>query len=188
MSVDRLRLLHGPYAAPAVGRGDVLTCERLGREVRVGGLSDAPIPWPRVLKTGSPSLILCEDLARAVRTESEIAVSHHWGVGVVTVWAWRKALGVGRVTEGTSRLHREYKPIKLPDDVAAEGRRQAALPENRAKMAEAKRGSLLPPQTRAALLAAVKGRKQPPDQIRKRVESRKAAKAARRAARESKDI
>jgi hypothetical protein len=29
-------------------------------------------------------------------------------VRTTTVWKWRKALGVGIATPGTSRLHREY--------------------------------------------------------------------------------
>ena len=38
------RLL-GSYAAPAFAVGDVVTCARRG-EVRIVGLSSAPIPWP----------------------------------------------------------------------------------------------------------------------------------------------
>lgn len=148
MAVDRLRLLHGPYVAPAVKRGDALFCEKADREVKVGGLSDAPIQWPRRLKTGTPSLILCGDLIRAVRTESVIAVAHWWGVNAVTVWKWRKALGVPQVNEGTGRLYRDYHPEKLPDDVAAVGRENAAKPEAVAKMAASKTGK--PAHPRAA--------------------------------------
>lgn len=180
MAVDRLALLYGPYAAPVVKRGDALPCERLGRDIEIGGLSDAPIQWPYALKTGRRSLILCGDLVRAVQVESEIAIAHWWGVGLTTVWAWRKALGIGRTTSGTSRLHRDYKPAKLTDEATARGRSKALTPEAIAKNAEKHRGKPSPPQTRAALLAAVKGRKQSPDHIRSRVESYKATVRGRR--------
>jgi hypothetical protein len=38
------RLL-GTYQTPAFSYGDVVRCDRRG-EVRIVGLSDAPIPWP----------------------------------------------------------------------------------------------------------------------------------------------
>lgn len=150
---ERLKLLYGPYEPPRARRGDVLTCEYRGRDVKVGGMSsDAPIQWPTALKTGKRSLIVCGDLARAVRTESEIAVAHHWGVSVVTVWYWRKALGVPQITEGTARLYEDYKPEKLTDDVVALGREHAREPEVRERMAETKRGVPAHPNTRAALM------------------------------------
>ena len=46
-----------------------------------------------------------DTLKRAVQRESEAAVMHWWGVGTDTVWKWRRALGVGRATTGTSALH-----------------------------------------------------------------------------------
>jgi hypothetical protein len=45
---------------------------------------------------GSPGIIVDEELARAVRRESALAVMHWWGVSNVTVIRWRKALGVNR--------------------------------------------------------------------------------------------
>ena len=88
------KLLFGPYLPPRVRRGQILVCEFRGEVVKVGGLTDAPIMWPRVLKTGSPSVIVCGDLVRAIRTESAAAVAYHWGVSETTVWKWRKSLGV----------------------------------------------------------------------------------------------
>jgi hypothetical protein len=35
-------------------------------------------------------------------------VAHWWGVRPLQVWKWRKALGVGATTEGTSRLRSAY--------------------------------------------------------------------------------
>lgn len=149
------RLLYGPYIAPAVRPGDTLFDERRGMVV-VGGYTDAPIPWPRARKTGKPSLILCGDLTEAVRSESVKAICHHFGVGVVTVWAWRKALCVGRMTDGTKELYRDIMPDKLPPDVIAKGRESAASPESRAKTSKAKKGRPMHPATQAALLVAVK--------------------------------
>ena len=100
------RALIGVYRPPVVQLGDWLHDEIDGR-VEVGGYSDGPVPWPRRLKTGRPSLILCGDLVRAVRTESAVAIAHHFGVGSVTVSKWRVALGVDRQNnEGTQSLYR----------------------------------------------------------------------------------
>jgi hypothetical protein len=76
---ERTRLLHGPYAAPPCRVGDVLTCERYGGS-RVAEMSSGRIPWPVCRAPGRPRRILCSDLARAVRVESEAAVAHWWGV------------------------------------------------------------------------------------------------------------
>lgn len=152
---DRIALLHGPYQSPRVKRGDWLEDGMHGL-VPVGGYSDGLIAWPRRRKTGKASLILCDDLVRAVQVESEIAVAHWWGVSIGTVYAWRKTLGVGRITEGTDRLYRDYKPVKIPDDMAAVGRVHAAQPEAKARMAATKRGKPATAGTRAALLAAAK--------------------------------
>jgi hypothetical protein len=93
------RLL-GKYRTPSFRLGDV----------RITGLSDAPIPWPRgqtLPSGGGRALILYGDLALAVRRESAEAVMHFWGVKHHTVWQWRKALWVGQHTEGTRKRNRE---------------------------------------------------------------------------------
>jgi len=102
-AVDRFKLLHGPYRPPKTRRDAKLFCEVRGT-VTVGGYHDGPIPWPRVKKGGRPCLILCGDLVRAVRSESRLAVAHHFGVAEETVWTWRKALGLPQYTEGTRKL------------------------------------------------------------------------------------
>jgi DNA-binding XRE family transcriptional regulator len=153
---DRNRLLHGPYAAPACRRGDVLACEYRGQDLRVGGLTDAPIPWPRALKTGVPSLIVCGDLARAVRSESELAIAHHWGVGLTTVWKWRQALGVDRMNEGTTRLYGDYRPEKIGAEAYAKMAETMRAPEMRERLAGPRRGKPAHPNTLAALLEAAK--------------------------------
>jgi hypothetical protein len=106
-------LIAGPYAAPRcrVGRG--LYCLVRG-DVAVRGMTDAPVPWPyTTVRGGTPSLIVCGDLARAVAVESAAAVARHWGVGRKVVSGWRRALGVGRMTEGTRRRWSELAEAKL---------------------------------------------------------------------------
>jgi hypothetical protein len=75
----------------------------------VYGWSSAPIPWPRCVRLEPPQrgrgLLVDEELARAVRHESALAVAHWWGVHLSTVLNWRKALGVTRTNnEGSHRL------------------------------------------------------------------------------------
>src|ERR1700722_8149266 len=85
---DKCRLLHGPYNAPALHRGDRATCHLRG-DVRITSWADARISWPRcqVLKgRGGCGLLLDDELARAVRTESAAAVSYWWGVSEGVVW------------------------------------------------------------------------------------------------------
>lgn len=142
-------LLCAPYTAPAVRRGDWIMDELLGL-VEVGGWTGAPIPWPYRRRTGSPSLILTDDLVRAVRCEAELAICDQWGVSKGTVYKWRKALGVGRITQGTHKLLRDNTGV--PAEAAARGRERARSPENRAKIAAAKTGVPAHPNTRAALL------------------------------------
>jgi hypothetical protein len=47
---------------------------------------------------------LCGDLIRAVRREAKLTVAYHWGVSTITVYKWRKFLGVSEWNEGSSRL------------------------------------------------------------------------------------
>lgn len=149
-------MIGGPYSAPAVRAGDWLDDEIDGR-LEVGGWTSAPLSWPRRKKTGRHSLILTAELARAVSTESAEAICYWWGVGPTKVWMWRQALGVGRVTEGTRMLLQERTGV--PPEAARRGRRRAASPESRAKMAATKRGKPMHPATRAALLKASRRRK-----------------------------
>src|SRR5262249_43247992 len=68
--------LLGTYRTPRFEYGDVVTCARRG-DVRIVGLSEAPIPWPigQTLPRGrARALVLYGDLAGAVRRESAEAV------------------------------------------------------------------------------------------------------------------
>jgi hypothetical protein len=52
-------------------------------------------------------LLVDEQLARAVRSESVAAICHWWGVGRSLVHRWRRAMGVSRTNNpGTLRLIR----------------------------------------------------------------------------------
>jgi hypothetical protein len=107
---DRTKLLFGAYQAPRLRKGDRATCLYKDCDVVVTGWTDARISWPRCLPVGTkghPSLLVDEELARAVRHESAAALRHWWGVSVGVAWRWRKALGVGRTNcPGSQRLVR----------------------------------------------------------------------------------
>jgi hypothetical protein len=74
---DRSRLLFGPYRTPRCRVGQRVRCLARGA-VTVHALTDAPIPWPVGKRGRALSLVLCGDLARAVRRESVVAVAHWW--------------------------------------------------------------------------------------------------------------
>jgi hypothetical protein len=93
-------VLRGSYTPPDLQRGDQTGCLVRDCTLVVSSWSDAPISWPRgcpaVQSPGSASLIVDEELARAVRHESAAALRYWWGVSNKTVAKWRKALGVNR--------------------------------------------------------------------------------------------
>jgi len=104
----KCRLLFGPYRAPILHVGDVAACLYRDGDVRIKGWSEGRIPWPQGVPGGGrsrPTLLVDDELARAVRNESALAVKFWWGVGKKSLWRWRKALGVGRTdSEGSRRL------------------------------------------------------------------------------------
>src|SRR5262249_19222768 len=94
--------------------------------------------WPRCRALDCPGcgsgLLVDEELARAVRNESALAIMHWWGVTHGSVTRWRRALGVKRLdTPGTIRLRREVteetarklKGKKLPARLVKQRREQA---------------------------------------------------------------
>ncbi len=163
---ERIRLLYGPYATPLVQPGQSVTCARRGKVI-VRGLSNGRIPWPVTGVGGPPSLILMGGLITAVRREACQAVAHWWGVSRVIVSRWRRALGVGAVNEGTSRLHRELAQEPGCREGLERARLQALTPEARAKIAAKSRGRRLSPEARQKVAAARRGRPMPEETRRK---------------------
>jgi hypothetical protein len=96
---EKCRLLHGPYRPPRLRVGARTDCNVRGTVV-ITSWADARISWPRCRPLegkGHPSLLVDDELARAVRTEAAAAVCHWWGVSQGVVVRWRKALGVNRL-------------------------------------------------------------------------------------------
>jgi hypothetical protein len=170
---ERFKLLFGPYRSPRCRVGKRLRCVLRG-ELVVRGISDALIPWPQAKsRWGRMFLIVCGDLVKAVRRESVIAVAHWWGVSDLTVWTWRKALGVGATTEGTSRLRREYFSQPWAEEARERGWAKARDPEHREKIAAAKRGKPRPPHVIDAVRRAHTGKRHSPEARRKMSEAQR---------------
>jgi hypothetical protein len=158
---DRFKLLHGPYHAPPVKRGDVVFCEARG-DVLVAGETAAPIPWPVGKKGRAKAPILFGGLVDAVKKESNQAVAYWWGVTPQTVTKWRKALDVPRANEGTHRLHHD---VALEPGVAAgrekahaKSREPGADTTRRQKIAAARQGKPRRDGMMEALAEANRGR------------------------------
>jgi hypothetical protein len=98
-----------------------------------------------------------EGLAKAVRRESNQAVSLWWGVTPQTVTKWRKALVVGIATEGTSRLHSAYTNEPWAVQALAKAHAKARDPQRRAKIAAARQGKPRPPHEVESMHKAWRG-------------------------------
>ena len=85
----------GPYQPPAVKVGAVLHDEYRG-DLKVEGMTGAPIPWPAANynKGRHESLlpILCGDLVRAVCEEDELTIAYYWNVTRYMVEQWKRAI------------------------------------------------------------------------------------------------
>jgi hypothetical protein len=108
---------------------DRATCLYRDCDVRVTGWTDAPISWPccrpLAVPRSQPSLLVDQELARAIRYESAAAIMRWWGVSDGMVNRWRKAFGVGRTNcPGSQRLIRDAS-----EQVAAKVRGKPLRPE-----------------------------------------------------------
>ena len=139
--------LLGTYTAAVVRKGDRVTCQYRDTLCRVTSVSSAPIPWPRVQplgQRGGSGLWVNDDLVRAIRTESAVALKHHFGVGTKVVWMWRRAFGVvGRAGTTGSRIAIRGAAVLGADAVKAKVWTRTEL---RAKSATSKRLGLKPPE------------------------------------------
>jgi hypothetical protein len=82
-AADRVRQLNGPCRAPRLHVGDRALCLFRDRLVQVTAWTDARISWPRappVGERGHPSILVDEELARAIHSEAAVAVRFWWGV------------------------------------------------------------------------------------------------------------
>lgn len=133
---DRFKLLFGPYGAPLFEYGQVVRDEVRG-DVEICGMTGARIPWP-VGKIGSAkSLVVYAGPAAAVWCESNVAVCSRWGITPQTVSKWRKALGVGPVTEGTRELMHENAGRPVVVEGLPRAQAKTGDPQRRAKIAAA---------------------------------------------------
>jgi hypothetical protein len=129
--------LLGTYHPPDVSIGQRVFCQYRQRECVVTAWSSAVISWPRVQpvgKRGGSGLWVDPTLKRAIRTEAAATLKHYFGASATSVWAWRKAFGVGghAGTRGTVAAHhvasrKGGRAMKARERTAAERKRKAKL-------------------------------------------------------------
>src|SRR5262249_53110019 len=121
MPLSPPRLLAGPYTPPPLRRGDRSTCLFRDADVTVTSLTSAPIPWPRCCRPGThgggSGLLVTEELARAVRNESAVAVCYWGGVSPRAWcgaggrrWGWGCSTTPGRARPSGRHRHGADKP------------------------------------------------------------------------------
>lgn len=114
MSPDTPPALLGSYSVPAVEVGDIEFCEYRLADCRVTSWNEAPIRWPRCNKLGvkgGSGLLVTEELVRAIKTESAMALMHWFGVGEKAVWNWRKRFVPGKGNWRTPGSRAELQKI-----------------------------------------------------------------------------
>lgn len=156
-------LLGGPYRPPACRVGDWLDDALHGR-VQVNGFTAAPNSWPtrKRARGGVRTLLITEELARAIRFESAVAIAHWWGISTKTVGVFRRQLDVPRNTPGTLQQH-AAAAVLPPPAAAAKGRARIAVdPKVRQRIAEKQRGKTVSQETRERLSEAHRGKPKPP--------------------------
>ncbi len=96
------RLLYGPYRSPDVKVGDTITCAIRGL-VEVRGWHDkGSIGIPLGGTKGTRwSIVVSNDLLRALHVEMSSSICWYWAITNVTVGRWRRALSIdGRKVDG----------------------------------------------------------------------------------------
>jgi hypothetical protein len=156
--VDKHKLHFGPYSTPPFRYGAKVDCLSRG-EVKITGLSDAPIQWPIGSIRGGRSPVLFDSLVDAVRMEAACAVAHWWGVSTKLVRKWRRALGVPTRNEGDHLLMREYAKTDTFKAIYRLGIAKSNNPKRRAKIAAALRGRNRPASVVEALRIANLGKR-----------------------------
>jgi hypothetical protein len=154
----RFDLIGKRYRTPRFRIGDIVTCSVRG-EVTIVGISDGKIPWPIGKTHRARAPVVYKDLERAVRTESNQAVCHWWGITGQTVTKWKKALGVDGHTAGTVKLRQKYGAEPEAAAKRATGLRAADLTDRNRKIAEAKKGKARPPWLRLHMRKINTGKK-----------------------------
>src|ERR1700738_4755752 len=102
-----VKLLFGPYRIPKFHRGTRVHCQLRDHDVIVTGYTNARISWPKgrlAESKGQPSLVVDDELVRALHNESRAAVAYWWGLANSTITRWRIRLGVNRYNAGSKRL------------------------------------------------------------------------------------
>lgn len=175
MSRPTPQLHFGPYIAPAFRYGAKVVCEVRG-DVRIIGLSDAPIPWPLGRSEGQRGkaiLVVFKGLAKAIRTESGVAVQYWFGMAACTASKYRQALGVEPNNQGTQRLRREHGNSEWFAAARRKAWTKARDPVRREKIAAARRGKSRPRHVIEAMRTANLGRPLSADRRRKMSEAHK---------------
>jgi hypothetical protein len=135
------KLIAGPYRTPTCRPGGRFACVVNG-DRQIMGITDALIPWPYAFAQARVrQLFVSGDLERAIRTESRMAVAHHWGVSTAQVESWRRALGVPRMNQGTTRLWRELADSRLGEAGRRRGGKNHATRLTEAQVAELRRNA-----------------------------------------------
>lgn len=151
-------LMGGPYKTPACREGGWVMDEVHGL-VQVNGFSEGRLSWPtRKRPLGGPrALALTEELVRAIRLESAVAVSYWWGISTNTVRKFRRLLHVPRNTPGTIARHGVVAEPP-PPEAGAKGRKKVATElAIRQRIADTQRGKHVSAEVRQKLSAAHKG-------------------------------
>jgi hypothetical protein len=139
-------LLFGPYQLPALAVGARTHCLVRDALVVVTSWSDARFSWPfcRTVgqRGGSAGLLVEDELARAIKSESALALMYWWGVTKWTVWNWRKLLGVEgpagtpgsqRLIQAAARRGAEAMRAREFTEAEREQRRRQALEQDQGR-------------------------------------------------------